>query len=187
MEEFKALEDFEQTATPLQWNIHLMLKPKMKTWSTKNKNNQIAMKRVEYDLPPKFINKTELSFKIDESLISQEEAQSLYDQMRQLTKDYRTHAMTLYVQTCTREYELLTNEIKRSLEAFPKDNDDEVGHASFVQYNELRETRFKLEAEQSIYFLEEQRVEGELINQEQEEIIAPTLIRSLGEDFLLQQ
>ncbi|CAF5099889.1 unnamed protein product, partial [Rotaria sp. Silwood1] len=28
MEEFKALEDFEQIATPVQWNIHLMLKSK---------------------------------------------------------------------------------------------------------------------------------------------------------------
>ena len=55
MEEFKALEDFEQTATPTQWNIHLMLKPKMKTLSIKNKNNLLATKRVEYDLPPKFI------------------------------------------------------------------------------------------------------------------------------------
>ena len=58
MEEFKSLEDFEQIATPLQWNIHLTLKPKMKTWSTKNKNYQTALKRVEYDLPPKFIEKS---------------------------------------------------------------------------------------------------------------------------------
>jgi len=38
MEEYKALEDFEQIATPAQRNIHLILKPKMKLWSTKNKN-----------------------------------------------------------------------------------------------------------------------------------------------------
>ncbi|CAF1687840.1 unnamed protein product, partial [Adineta ricciae] len=108
MEEFKALEDFQQIASPLQWNIHSMLKPKMKLWLTKSKNLQIATKRVEYDLPPKFIGNTQLAFKIDESIISQEEAQNLYDQMRQVTKDYRLCAMTLYVQTCTREYELLT-------------------------------------------------------------------------------
>jgi hypothetical protein len=30
MKEFKSLEDFEQIATPLQWNIHLTLKPKRK-------------------------------------------------------------------------------------------------------------------------------------------------------------
>ena len=109
MEEFKALEDFEQIATPTQWNIHLMLKPKMKTLSIKNKNNLLATKRVEYDLPPKFIGNTELSFKIDESVISQEEVQALYNQMRQITKDYRNEAMTLYVQTCAREQELLSN------------------------------------------------------------------------------
>ena len=51
-DEFKALQDFELVATPLQWNVHLTLKPKMKQWSTKNKNLQIALKRVEYDLPP---------------------------------------------------------------------------------------------------------------------------------------
>ena len=56
-DEFKALEDFEQIATPGQWNIHLILKPKMKTWSTKNKNCLTATKHVEYDLPPKFIEK----------------------------------------------------------------------------------------------------------------------------------
>ena len=190
MEEFKALEDFQQVASPLQWNMHLVLKPKMKLWSTKHKNQQMATKRVEYDLPPKFIGNTQLSFKIDESIISQEEAQSLYNQMRQLTKDYRLHAMTLYMQTCTREYELLTNEIKQIIDGIPRENEDEVGHAAFIHYNELREKRFKLEADRSIYFLDEQRVEGELYKdnqEEEEEIIAPTLVRSLGEDFLLQQ
>ncbi|CAF3452798.1 unnamed protein product [Rotaria sp. Silwood1] len=34
-EEYKALEDFKQIATPNQWNIHLMLKSKMKQWNTK--------------------------------------------------------------------------------------------------------------------------------------------------------
>ncbi|CAF4923815.1 unnamed protein product, partial [Rotaria magnacalcarata] len=37
MEEFKALEDFEQVATATQWNLHLILKPKVKLWSIKNK------------------------------------------------------------------------------------------------------------------------------------------------------
>jgi hypothetical protein len=188
MEEFKALEDFEQIATPTQWNIHLMLKPKMKTLSIKNKNNLLATKRVEYDLPPKFIGNTELSFKIDESIINQEEVQALYNQMRQITKDYRNEAMTLYVQACAREQELLSNEIKTIIEGIPKENDDEAGYAAFKQYHDLREKRFKLEAEQSVYFLVEQRVEGESNNnQEQEEIIAPALIRTLSEDFLLQQ
>ncbi|CAF2111334.1 unnamed protein product [Rotaria magnacalcarata] len=35
MAEFKALEDFEQIATSSQWNIHVLLKPKMKLRSTK--------------------------------------------------------------------------------------------------------------------------------------------------------
>ncbi|CAF3262446.1 unnamed protein product, partial [Rotaria sp. Silwood2] len=30
LDEFKALEEFEQIATPAQWNMHLVLKPKIK-------------------------------------------------------------------------------------------------------------------------------------------------------------
>jgi len=190
MEEFKALEDFEQIATPAQWNIHLILKPKMKLWSTKNKNYQLLSKRVELDLPPKIIDKVDFSFKIDESIISQDEAQAMYNQMRQITKDFRTQAMTLYVQSAARENEVLSNEIKGIVDRFPQENDDgfdaEPGFAAFKQYHELRQKRMKLEIEQSMYFLFEQRVEGETNNPE-EEIVAPTLIRSLGEDFLLQQ
>ncbi|CAF5085741.1 unnamed protein product, partial [Rotaria sp. Silwood1] len=85
--------------------------------------------------------------------------------MRQITKEFRTQAMTLYVQ---------------SLE-----NDDgfdaEPGYAAFKYYHELREKRLNLEAEQSIYFLSEQRVEGD--TSDPDEIIAPTLIRSLGPRF----
>jgi hypothetical protein len=83
---------------------------------------------------------------------------------------------------------ILTNEIKQIIEGFPKENDKELdadpGYLAFKYYDELREKRFNLEAEQSIYFLEKQRVEGEI--KEQEEIIAPTLTQSLGEDFSLQ-
>ncbi|CAF1212260.1 unnamed protein product [Rotaria sordida] len=191
MEEFKALEDFEQIATPTQWNTHFLLKPKMKLWSTKNKNYQILSKRVELDMPPKIIDKVDFSFKIDESIVSQDEAQVMYNQMRQITKDFRTQAMTLYVQSAARENEILSNEIKGIIERFPNENDDgfdaEPGFAAFKQYHELREKRMKLEIEQSLYFLFEQRVESEVNNPEEEEIVAPTLIRSLGEDFLLQQ
>ena len=191
IEEFKSLQDFEQIATPLQWNIHLTLKPKMKLWSTKNRNYRLAVKRVEYDLPPKFIEKTDLTFKIDESIVNKDEAQAMYNQMKQITKEYRTQAMTLYVQALTREHELLSSEIKRIIEGFPKENDDgfdaEPGHAAFKHYQQLREKRMNLEVEQSIYFLDEQRVDGDPNRQQQEEIIAPTLTRSLGEDFLLQQ
>ncbi len=66
--------------TPIQWNIHSMLKPKMKLWNAKNKNYQIATKRVEYDLPPNFISKINLTFKIDETTLSKDESQSLYRQ-----------------------------------------------------------------------------------------------------------
>ncbi|CAF4190551.1 unnamed protein product, partial [Rotaria sordida] len=73
------------------------------------------------------------------------------------------------------------NEIKGIIERFPQENDDgfdaEPGYAAFKQYHELREKRMKLEIEQSLYFLFEQRVEGETNNPEEEEIIAPTLIR----------
>ncbi|CAF1500681.1 unnamed protein product, partial [Rotaria sp. Silwood1] len=74
MDEVKALEEFEQIATPSQWNIHLALKSEMKLWSTKHKNYLTATKRVEYDIPPKFIEKVDLSFKIDASIINQDEA-----------------------------------------------------------------------------------------------------------------
>ncbi|CAF4533708.1 unnamed protein product [Rotaria sp. Silwood2] len=182
MDEFKALEDFEQIASPAQWNIHLIIKPKIKNWSTKNKNYQILAKRVELDLPPKIIEKVDFSFKIDESIISQDEAQATYNQMRQITKDFRTQAMTLYVQSACREYEILSNEIKGVVERFPQDNDDgfdaEPGYAAFKQYHELREKRMKLEIEQSLHFLSEQQVEGDTNNlQIQEEITAPTVIR----------
>jgi hypothetical protein len=209
MDEFKALEDFEQIATPSQWNIHLMLKPKVKLCSTKAKNYVLATKRAEYDLPPKFISKIDFTFKIDESIVNKDEIQATYDEMRQITKDFRTQAMKLYIQSSAREHELLSNEIKRIIEGFPKkekkkkgdDNsnaeasaeasfdaeagfDTEAGFAAFKQYHQLRQKRFDLEVNQSCYFLDEQRVEGEQNNPEL--VAVPTLIRSLGEDFLLQ-
>ncbi|CAF4327632.1 unnamed protein product [Rotaria magnacalcarata] len=90
--------------------------------------------------------------------------------MSKMTKDFRTQAMTVYVQSLGREHELLTNEIKRIIEGFPQENDDgfdaEAGCAAFKQYHELPEKRFNLETDQSIYFLDEQRVEDEDNNQE---------------------
>ncbi|CAF4207037.1 unnamed protein product, partial [Rotaria magnacalcarata] len=165
MEEYKALEHFEQIASPTQWNAHLFLKPKMKQWSTKNKNYLAATKRVEYDLPPKFISNIDFTFKIDESIFNKDEAQTLYNQMRQLTKDYRTQAMSLYLQSTTREQEILADEIKNIIVGFPKeenndimidDAEDDAGYIEFKRYNELREKRYNLEAEQSFYFLEEE-------------------------------
>ncbi|CAF1046795.1 unnamed protein product, partial [Rotaria magnacalcarata] len=162
MDEFKALEDFEQIATPSQWNIHLMLKPKVKLCSTKAKNYVLATKRAEYDLPPKFVSKIDFTFKIDQSIVNKDEMQATYDEMRQITKDFRTQAMKLYVQSLAREHELLSNEIKRIIEGFPKKEkkkkrdddsnaeasseasfdaeagfDTEAGFAAFKQYHQL--------------------------------------------------
>ncbi|CAF1148051.1 unnamed protein product [Rotaria sordida] len=179
----------QHIATSTQWNIHLILKPKIKLWSTKYKNLLAATKRVEYDLLPKFIEKVDLSLKIDESIISQDKVQATYNQMRQITKEFRTQAMTLYVQSLTREHEVLSKEIEHITDGFPQDNGEgfeaEPGFSAFKHYHNLRTKRLNLEAEQLIYFLAEKRVEGET-NKQQEELIVPTLIRSLGEECLLQ-
>ncbi|CAF4858579.1 unnamed protein product [Rotaria socialis] len=83
--------------------------------------------------------------------------------MRHITKEYRVQAMSLYVQSTNRECEILTDEIKHIIEGFPRnteENDEQVdaesGYTEFKHYNELREKRLNLEAEQSIYFLEEE-------------------------------
>ena len=189
LSEFKAFEDFEQIATPSQWAIHILLQSKMKRWSRKKRNYETMLKRVEYDIPPKFITNVNFNFKIDESIITPEEAQSMYNKMSKLTKDFRTQATTVYVQSLGREYELLTDEIKRTVDCFPQDNDDgfdaEPGYAAFKSYHELRQKRINLEIEKSLYFLDEQRVEGDA--NQAELTVAPTLIRLLGEDFSLQQ
>ncbi|CAF2024685.1 unnamed protein product, partial [Rotaria magnacalcarata] len=106
MEEYKALEVFEQLATPLQWSTHLILKSKMKLYGTKSKNYLAATKRVEYDSPPKFISNIDFTFKIDESIFNKDEAQALYTHMRHITKEYRIQAMSLYVQSTNRERDI---------------------------------------------------------------------------------
>ncbi|CAF3452874.1 unnamed protein product [Rotaria socialis] len=159
IEEYKALTDFNQIATPAQFNFHFVLESKVKQCSMKNKSFVMVTKRAEYDLLPKFIEKMEFSFKIDESVMSQEDVQVMYDQMRKITKDYRTQMMALYVRSLAREYELLSSEIKRTVELFPQDKDQgfgaTAGHVAFKHYHELREKRLNLEVEQSLYFLEE--------------------------------
>lgn len=185
MQEYKALEDFQQVATPTHWNTHLTLKSKIKIWSTKNKNHQLITKRIEYDLPPKCVSKIDFNFKIDEAIFNSQEAQLIYNRMREITRNSRLEAMTLYEQAAAREKELITHDIQQIIESLPQNtNEDEISYASFKTYCELREKRLNLEAEQSIHFLSEQRVEGDLNNLE--EFVAPTLIRSLGEDFVLQ-
>ncbi|CAF1691033.1 unnamed protein product, partial [Adineta ricciae] len=160
---------------------------KVKLWSIKNKNYQILSKRVKFDLLPKFIDKIDnidSSLKVDESIIKQDEAQEMYNQMRQITKDFRTQTMTLHIQSAAREYEVILHQVNSIIEKFPQKNDDdesdaEIGYAAFKQYHELREKRLNLEIEKSLYFLEEKRVEGNSKDQKEntiieEEIIAPT-------------
>ncbi|CAF4472103.1 unnamed protein product, partial [Rotaria sp. Silwood2] len=62
--EYKAFEDFEQIATPAQWNTHNNLKAKVKSWSIKNRNYNLLLKRVEYDMPPKAISKLDIISKL---------------------------------------------------------------------------------------------------------------------------
>lgn len=101
--------------------------------------------------------------------------------------------MILYSKIISRERDLLKNEIDSIIEGFPREENNEtfesdIGYREFQRYNELREKRLNLEGEQSTYFLEVQRVEGDKKNNEEEQqaLIAPTLTRSLGEDFSLQ-
>ncbi|CAF2653934.1 unnamed protein product [Rotaria sp. Silwood2] len=76
MEEYKALEDFQQVATPIHWNIHLTLKSKIKTWSTKNKNYRSITKRIELDLPPKFISK--IDFRISNIILRKSDKSKVF-------------------------------------------------------------------------------------------------------------
>ncbi|CAF4083149.1 unnamed protein product, partial [Adineta steineri] len=61
--------------------------------------------------------------------------------MRQITKDYRTRSMTLYLQSITREREILTNEIDRIIQGLPNDN-TEVGVAAGLPNPNFRNQGF---------------------------------------------
>lgn len=186
MGEYKALEDFQLIATPAQWNLHLLLKPKMKLWNTKNKNYLVAQKRVEYELPPKFISKFDFNFKTDNSITSPDEAQTMNDEIRKINKDFRLRTMTLYKETLAREHELLLNEINQIIKGFPEQDsssqDQESCVAAFMHYHELKLKRMNFEAQQSIHFLEEQRAEDE----DEEIIVAPAQVRILDPSLVLQ-
>ena len=202
MDEYKALQSFLSEASPQQVNSHLLLKSKMKSWNTKNKNYQIALKRSEYNLPPKFINNVELNFKIDESIMNHDEVQRTYDKMRKITDTFRVDAMTLYVENAAREFESVNDEVSQIIKGFPGNEDinavsdryvdqdmdeNSSSFTAFKYYHELRLKRLNIEVNQSCYFLEEQRVEGEIdklleVNQE----FAPTHIRSLDTELSLQ-
>ena len=160
----------------------------MKIWFTKNKNYQTAVKRVQYDIPPQFISKIDFSYKIDESILNAQESKILYDKMRELTCEFRTKAMSLYNESLAREQEIVSSEINQIIEGFPHDNEnpnDDPSFAAFIAYHNLRKKRLEIEIEQSLYFLEEERVESEPIRQ-QERAVTPTHVRSLGSNFAIQ-
>ncbi|CAF3327953.1 unnamed protein product [Rotaria socialis] len=86
--------------------------------------------------------------------------------MRQLIKEYRMQTMSLYLQSITREREIITDEMKNIIQGILPENDERFngeenpGSLAFKHYNDLRKKRLNLEAEQSLYFLEEQRIVG---------------------------
>ncbi|CAF3929282.1 unnamed protein product [Rotaria sp. Silwood1] len=69
--------------------------------------------------------------------------------MRQLTKEYRFQAMSLYLQAITHEKQILKNEIEFVMKDFLQENDEgfdielDAGYIAFKHYNELREKRIK--------------------------------------------
>jgi hypothetical protein len=240
MKEFKAYQDFKQIASPLQLNMDMNLKPKIKIWSIKNQNRRTAEQRVLHNLPPKFLSNIDVSFKIDEKIFPPEESRNAYIDMSEISTRCRTDAMNLYVKIMSREAELIKNEIDHLMEYFRKKpsittataattnlnitndnealniiheddtmeegnqqqqeiipitlqlrgiitaNQEESAQAAYIFYHELLLKRLNLEAEQSIYFLEVQRVEGDQNNQDEQTTIAPTLFRQLGEDFTVR-
>ncbi|CAF3353726.1 unnamed protein product [Rotaria socialis] len=78
--------------------------------------------------------------------------------MRQLIKEYRMQTMSLHLQSITREREIITDEMKNIIQGILPENDktfngeENPGSLAFKHYNDLREKRLNLEAEQSLYF-----------------------------------
>ena len=190
--EYKASNEFKNSADPLHWQIHLTLKPKIKTWSIKNKNNRIAQERVTHNLFPKFIENVNLDFKLDTAVLSAHEAQATYNKMRVITHKFRTDAMELYVRTTALEADSVKNEINMIMKSFPKaDNEQTASYDRFIKYHDLREKRLALELKQSCYFLEVERAEGDssLLESEEDQevnIIAPVLAIEWDEDLTIQ-
>ncbi|CAF1461108.1 unnamed protein product [Rotaria sordida] len=172
MEEYKALEEFEKISTAPHKIIHLVLKPKMKIWSIKNKNFHMTQKRLQSNLLPKFITKNDLSFKIDESILKQDDIQIIYNDMQQIKNEFYRKSMELYSSVAASEFDIIKNEIEKIIEENRPDtlfitrNDDNVNlndaqqqsqdynkeeksYAAFEHYHQLRIKRLNLEAEQS--------------------------------------
>ena len=189
MNEYKSFEDFKQIATPNQMCIHEIIRKTLKLWHTTNKNYHTTTKRLELNILPKFIYKTNLHLKFNKTILGQEETQIIYDKMDQITANYHKEAIELYTMTLARENELLKHEIDQLIEGLPKDNtndiDPEVSLQAFKHYHELRLQRYKLQLNQTVYFLEEYRVENDS-NRPKEIIIVPTHVRPLGRELLVQ-
>ena len=187
-EEYIALNNFKAIAEkkPI-WNIHLMLKPKLKNWFNKNKNFHILQRRIKYNLLPDFITKNNFSFKIDTRAFQQEDIQPIYDEMRQITSTIHNQTMQFYYKTTSREVNNVKDEIdiiiencrpklplldqniinSEDLNSQPAEEDNNLTDAkkcyeAFENYYKLSMQRYDLEAKQSCYFLDEERVEGEI-------------------------
>jgi hypothetical protein len=176
-EEYKAFRDFKKIGemTPY-WNVHLMLKPKVKNWGKKQENVRIIEKRLQYNLMPKFIAKSEFSFKFDKTAFAAEEIQGIYNGMQEIKNSFQAKAMEYYYHIATRQSNNAKSEIDIIMKnAKPKlfnplriirdhdhDNDiqeEENSYKAFEHYYELYLKRITLETEQVGYFLEEERVE----------------------------
>ncbi|CAF1488392.1 unnamed protein product [Adineta steineri] len=111
-EEYQALQNFKNMAEkkPI-WNFHLLLQTKLTKWDNKNRNFHKIQKRMEYNLLPRFIEKHDFTFKIDTKVFEQDEIQSIYDGMRELTNSFKKQSMEFYYQVAARELNNVRNGI----------------------------------------------------------------------------
>ncbi|UJR18806.1 hypothetical protein I4U23_005712 [Adineta vaga] len=182
-EDYQALEVFKKIGQATSyWNVHLMLKPKLTNWLNKNKDVHTIQKQIEYGILPKMIKKNNFSFKIDQKAFDKEDIQSVYDDMHNMTNNFQKQTMEYYYRTTTRQRNYVRNEIDLIIEnCKPKpssnilditqhdqieeednqedQNDDNKVYNAFKKYYDLYSKRLTLEAEQSGYFLAEERAE----------------------------
>lgn len=179
--EYEALQAFKTIAQkqPI-WNIHLMLKPKVLNWSKKNEHFHVIQKRIEYGLFPKFIANDKFSVKIDTKMHEQNENQSMYDEMRQITSFCQEKKMQFCYKVAACELNKAKDEIDIIIEnAKPRmpvnhleitednqlttnnNNEEEKCYKGFQEYYDLLIQRLNLQSQQAGHFLEEERVEGD--------------------------
>ncbi|CAF1273319.1 unnamed protein product [Rotaria sordida] len=138
MDEYKGLEDFEQVSIAPHKIIHLILKPKMKIWSIKNKNFYITQKRLQSNLLPRFITKNDFSFKIDESIKIMElycraaagEFDTIKNEIDEIIENNRSKKRSNYLHIT--EEEENQNDAQQS-----QDNREERSYATFEYYHQL--------------------------------------------------